>query len=105
MSIVMSDKDYQKEIEDLKKRIAEFNVWYEIKVNSPLNGIQPLFALLGWDDVRTLEGKLLTIMDASTPDLVQRKAIKDLVRQTIWWHWVPHLDTCPDSQTGGMPVE
>jgi len=29
-------------------------------------------------------GKVLTIIDATTPDLEQRKAIKDLVKQSIW---------------------
>lgn len=31
-----------------------------------------------------LEGKLLTIVDASFSDAQQRKAVKDLVRQRMW---------------------
>lgn len=80
-------------------------IWKDVEVDSPLNGQQPLFALLGYGDVRTLEGRLLTIMDASFGDPSQRKAVKDLVRQAIWWHWVPNLHTDPDQHTGGMPVE
>jgi predicted kinase len=68
---------------------------------SPLNGNQEIFALLGYDDIRTLEGKLLTIVDASFTDREQRKAVKDLVRQTIWFNWVKYLDT--DQPSGGMP--
>lgn len=68
---------------------------------SPLNGRQPIFALLGHDDIRTLEGKLLTIMDASFTDREQRKAAKDLVRNAIWFNWVPYLDT--DDKHVGKP--
>lgn len=77
--------------------------WKEIEVDSPLNGTQPLFALLGYGDVQTLEGKLLTLVDASFADPTQRKAVKDLVRQAIWWHWVPNLHTDPLEPNGGMP--
>lgn len=39
-----------------------------------------------------LEGKLLTIVDASFADTQQRKAVKDLVRQTLWdWRQVTTL--------------
>ena len=69
--------------------------------NSALNGRQPIFALLGYDDVQTLQGRLLTIVDASFSDAVQRKAFKDLVRKEIWFNWVKYLDT--DEPSGGMP--
>lgn len=63
------------------------------KLTSPLNGEQPIFALLGYDDIRTLEGRLLTIVDATFGDPLQRKAFKDLVRNAIWFDWAPNLDT------------
>lgn len=31
-----------------------------------------------------LEGKVLTLIEASIQDLEQRKALKDIMRQTIW---------------------
>ena len=34
--------------------------------------------------ISQLEGKLLTLVDATSGDATQRKALKDLVRQTIW---------------------
>lgn len=68
---------------------------------SPLNGQQPIFALLGYDDLRTLEGRLLTITDASFSDREQRKAVKDLIRNAIWFDWVPNLDT--DDSSHGKP--
>lgn len=68
---------------------------------SPLNGRQPIFALLGHDDITTLEGRLLTLVDASFSDPQQRKAFKDMLRREIWFNWVKYLDT--DEPSGGMP--
>lgn len=36
------------------------------------------------DDVRYLQGRLLTLVDASTADPEQRKATKDLSVQILW---------------------
>lgn len=46
---------------------------------------------LEMNDVSYLVGKLLTIVDASYPDRVQREGVKSLVKQTVWtwgreWH-------------------
>jgi hypothetical protein len=68
---------------------------------SPLNGRQPIFALLGYQDLQTIEGRLLTIVDASFSDQQQRKAVKDLIRNAIWFDWVPYLDT--DNGHSGKP--
>lgn len=85
--------------------IVKSDIWSEIKVDSPLSGEGPLFALVSWDDIRNLEGKLLTIVDASSTDGTHRKAVKDLVRQAIWWHWATNLDTDPSVPDNGMPIE
>lgn len=63
------------------------------KCYSNLNGAQPIFALLSYQDIQNLEGRLLTIVDASFSDLAQRRAVKDLVRNALWVSWVPNLDT------------
>lgn len=73
-----------------------------LMVDSPLNGEQPLFAKLGYYDLRTLVGRLLTIIDASYPDSQQRKAVKDLVKQEIWFHWANNLDR-PNRIPVGIP--
>ncbi len=39
---------------------------------------------------RELEGKLLTLVDASHEDAVQRKALKDLFSQLLW-EWVHRI--------------
>lgn len=87
------------ELESITKKYFE-----EGSVHSALNGIQPVFAILGYEDLRTLEGKLLTLADASFFDSQQRKAFKDLIRQTIWWQWVPSLDHGPNPTSHGMPA-
>lgn len=35
-------------------------------------------------DISQLEGKILTLIDATAADPTQRKALKDLIRQNIW---------------------
>lgn len=34
--------------------------------------------------IQMLEGEMLTLVDASIGDPQQRKALKDIVRQTVW---------------------
>jgi len=73
----------------------------QAQCHSPLNGRQPIFALLGYEDIRTLEGRLLTLVDASFSDQTQRKAFKDMLRRELWFNWVRFLDT--DDPSGGIP--
>lgn len=40
--------------------------------------------------IRCLEGKILTIADATTGDATQRKAIKDLLKRELW-DWFEEL--------------
>lgn len=42
--------------------------------------------MVTYDDGRTLEGKLLTYIDATFTDPEQRKAHKDIIRQTLHEH-------------------
>ncbi len=47
-------------------------------------------------NLQNLEGRLLTIIDASFSDSVQRKAVKDLISQATWkWQW--EMDGNPDN--------
>ncbi len=34
--------------------------------------------------ISNLEGKMLTLIEASIQDVEQRRALKDIVRQTVW---------------------
>lgn len=43
------------------------------------------------DSIRTLEGKALTLIDASVADVIQRQAVKDILRQQIWM-WAADSD-------------
>jgi len=66
------------------------------KCCSPLNGTQGIYALLGDQDIATLEGQLLTLVDATLSDPRQCKAFKDVLRQILWRQWVDMLDKCND---------
>lgn len=54
------------------------------------NGVYPVIAS---EDFSSLEGRLLTICDASFADKEQRKAFKDLVKSTTREWYNKHLDT------------
>lgn len=56
----------------------------------PLIGIPPNERVFHHNEysLQNLEGKLLTIIDASFSDEIQRKAVKDLISQVVWkWQW------------------
>lgn len=40
--------------------------------------------VIGTQDISVLEGRTLTLIDASISDPVQRKAMKDMARPMIW---------------------
>ncbi len=46
------------------------------------------FPIIYWDDVRNLEGKLLTICDAVFSDKTQLESVKSLIRNTVhdWYN-------------------
>lgn len=69
------------------------------KAYSRLNGIQPIFALVGHEDLQTLYGRLMTLADATFSNRQQCAAFKDLLRSTFWFQWVPNLD-CDEPNCG-----
>jgi len=52
--------------------------------SSPLEQLNRVFQDESYRVTQHLEGKLLTIVDASFPDVQQREAVKSLVRNAIW---------------------
>lgn len=64
------------------------------------------FCILRYDNIRNLEGKVLTLIDASIGDVKQREAVKSIFRQTLWFNWAYNLElknwSCEDSPVG-MP--
>jgi hypothetical protein len=64
------------------------------------------YGLVKYDSLRNLEGKILTIIDASFQDKEQRKAVKDIFRRTFWFDWVEYsIYKGKDSMPVGMPRE
>lgn len=47
--------------------------------------------------IGNLEGRMLTLIEASIQDVEQRKALKDIFRQTIW-NWAIENNTDRDSE-------
>lgn len=63
------------------------------------------FAKVQYHELQSLEGKILTLIDAVVGDKEQKKAAKDIFRQQFWFQWVQNLEmrndpTCPV----GMPT-
>lgn len=62
------------------------------------------YAAIFYQDIQHLEGKILTIVDASFTDREQRKAVKDLIRRSFWFDWANSLEgKCENSAPNGMP--
>lgn len=56
-------------------------------------------------DTKDLVGKLLTIVDGMTSDLVQRKAIKNLVEDVVYAHISQqgkHIQLCSEHLAGAL---
>ncbi len=59
------------------------------------------YGMVSYDNLRNLEGKVLTIIDASFQDKEQRKAVKDVFRRTFWFDWI---ENCIYKGKGFLPV-
>ena len=46
------------------------------------------YGLVHYGQLQNLEGKILTLIDATFTDKEQRKAAKDIFRRTFWFDWV-----------------
>ena len=64
------DKHYKGDVS--KDKVVEFEVKTNGEQSLQYNAIE--------SQMRFLEGKVLTVIDASYGDLVQRKAVKDLIK-------------------------
>lgn len=62
------------------------------------------FAKVQYYELQSLEGKVLTLLDAVINDKEQKKATKDLFRQQFWFQWVQNLDGGTNPPIG-MPIE
>jgi hypothetical protein len=46
------------------------------------------YGCVSYEALQNLEGKVLTLIDASISDKEQRKAMKDLFRNIYWFQWI-----------------
>jgi len=62
------------------------------------------YGLVCYESLQNLEGKVLTLIDATFVDKEQRKAVKDIFRKTFWFDWVEHhLYKGKNAMPVGMP--
>lgn len=79
---------------------------YSEQLEKAIKPIQELgfYAAIYYQDIQHLEGKILTIVDASFVDREQRKAVKDLIRRAIWFDWCSNLEAKTEPKMEqGMP--
>lgn len=79
---------------------------FELKINAygDTNVLQ-FYGMVSYEALRNLEGKMLTIIDASFQDKEQRKAVKDIMRRTIWFDWVENfIERGENPLPVGMPT-
>lgn len=73
--------------------------------NSPAKASSPGEVRYGFYTfhIGNLEGRMLTLIEASIQDVEQRKALKDIVRQTIWnWAIENNMDRdCEENKVNG----
>ncbi len=61
------------------------------------------YACATYNDMQRLEGKVLTLLDATLADKTQNKAVKDLFRRMFWFDWAENLFRGSDPMSTGMP--
>lgn len=64
------------------------------------------YGLVSYENLQNLEGKILTMIDASFQDREQRKAVKDMFRRMYWFDWIEnnmYKGTNPFPIQTGMP--
>lgn len=82
------------EIDDTKRAVSYFYLLaYKLEHEQV-----DCYAYLQYDDIRNLEGKVLTILEAVI-DPLRFKAVRDTFRQILWFVWVESL-----GRKGDIPV-
>jgi len=63
------------------------------------------YGLVPYEALQNLEGKILTLIDATFTDKEQRKAMKDVFRRTLWFDWVENsIYKGKDTMPVGIPT-
>ncbi len=86
IAVYVDSSDAVKKKEVVTGNTADFASavgFYVEEVDSDLPSPNGLYPTLWWDDIRHLEGELLTICDAVFPEGKQLESTKSLVRTTL----------------------
>ena len=95
-----------KEIKFVSPSDKEIEEGYNKALKEALKPLEEMgfFACIYYQEIQHLEGRLLTIIDAAFVDREQRKAVKDLVRKTLWIDWAHNLEGKCGSIPTGVPI-
>lgn len=74
---------------------------------TPLTKLNNAFQSASYDSTRMLEGKILTIIDASFTDREQREAMKSLIRNALYDNYFPMTQIIYQfsKKFAGTPIE
>lgn len=87
-----------------QKRIELDKVKVETSDGIVLLETEGVKCMINFEEVDTLVGRLLTYIDATFTDTIQRKAQKDLVKQTVrGWYDDLQADQFPELDRFGSP--
>lgn len=76
----------------------------EVKNSDGTKWGEAYYGLVSYNSLQKLEGKILTLIDATFVDKEQRKAMKDVFRRTFWFDWVENsVYKGKNSMPVGMP--
>jgi hypothetical protein len=75
----------------------------KIKVIDDKGAPVSYFAVLEYNEIQNLEGKILTMLDACISEPRQNKAIKDMFRRILWIDWANNLSNLMLDLPSGIP--
>lgn len=61
------------------------------------------YACATYNDLQRIEGKVLTLLDATLANETQKKAVKDIFRRMFWFDWAENLFRGTDPMPSSMP--
>lgn len=84
---------------------------FRIKENRAVNEAnvpmmdRTFYAGVTYEDMKNLQGKILTVIDAAIGDKQQNKAVKDIMNRTLWFDWADGLFRGMLDVPAGIPIE
>lgn len=88
-------------VSDERDILAVIRRDFDVEPDGSRRSNPSLDPVVRYERINDLLGKLLTLVDASTTDAAQRKAQKDLFKQTVWgWYEAQTAGLSPSALVG-----